>query len=154
MKKKIKWLIDYYWVHAVVTIFALIVIITFVKSVFWPEPVKDICVMILSDEITKDQGAGLEGELEELTGRTVEVTIYGVTENYGTSAFAIKLTSDQLDFVLAPYNESIEMTNSGYLQSQKEIEHSKLYLGIPQNARCGKEYDMTGEYLMSYFSSN
>ena len=52
LKKKIQWLLQYYGLTALIAVLAIAVISIFLKSVFCPEPISDICVLILDESIS------------------------------------------------------------------------------------------------------
>lgn len=151
LKKKIQWLLQYYGLTALIAVLAIAVISIFLKSVFCPEPISDICVLILDESISYEDTENIAGELEQITGKSVDVVSYGKTDIYGKEAFAIKLTSDQLDIVLAPYEETMQMLEAGYLTDQQALNNTKLYLGIPRNARTGEALDQTIDYFKNNF---
>lgn len=151
LKEKIQWLVQYYGIAACVIAVAIVVIVIFMKSVFFPEPISDICVLVLEDGVTVEDTERVQEVLEQLTGKSVDVVSYTVTDLYGKDAFAVKLTSDQLDIVIAPYDETMQMMQTGYLKEEQKLEQSELHLGIPQNARTGEAYEYAIEYLKNDF---
>ena len=151
LKGKIQWLVQYYGVLACVVIVAIVVIVIFFKSVFFSEPISDICVLILDDGVTVEDTDLVREDLEQLTGKSVEVVSYTAINPYGRDAFAVKLSSDQLDIVIAPSEETVQMMQTGYLKEEQKIEQSELHLGIPQSARTGEAYELAIEYFKNDF---
>lgn len=146
--KKIQWIIQYYGVWIIVAVIAIGVICSFLHSVFFPDPIPDTNIIILSDEFTRDEVPKLEAEIAAITEGTVSITLYNLSEVYGQSAFSIKLTSDQIDIVLAPKAETDEMMESEYLERFEKLDYDDLYMGIPTKARKGEKLDKAIEYFM------
>lgn len=130
---------------------AVVVIGIFIKSVLIPEPISDICVLILYEDMNPDDTQMIQDELEVITGKSVDVVSYGATAEFGRDAFAVKLTTDQLDIVLAPYEETMQMIQSGYLTGEQVLEYSELHLGIPQKARKGEALNLAIDYFKTCF---
>lgn len=145
--KKIEWIAQYYGVWIIVSIVAIFVAISLVRSVFFPKPISDVCILILSDDHTRDEIPKLEDEIAAATGGSASVEIYNVSEAYGDSAYTIKLLSDQLDLVIAPKEQTDSMMESGYLVSAEKMKNEDLYLGIPERARNGEILDKTIDYF-------
>lgn len=152
-KQKIEWLFQYYGIATIAIIVALIVAITFIKSVFFPEPICDVCILILSDDITTDDGNDIKRLIEEDINKSVELSVYGVSEVYGRQSFAIRLTSDVLDIVVAPNEEMIKMNENAYLSSSTQIGSLDSYIGVPVSARISDDqkraYDMLMEFIIN-----
>jgi len=145
--KKVGWIVQYYGVWIVVTIVAIGVLFSFLHSVFFPDPIPDTCVIILSDEFVRDEIPKLEDEISKLTEGSVSVSLYNLSELYGNGAFSVKLTSDQIDLVLAPKTETDQMMETGYLESAEKLNYNDLYLGIPERARKGERLDKVIQYF-------
>ena len=145
--KKIGWIIHYYGIWIVVTIVAIGVLFSFLHSVFFPDPIPDTNIMILSDEFLRDEIPAIEEHISVVTEGSVSVTLYNLSEVYGNGAFSIKLTSDQIDIVLAPKSETDQMIETGYLESCEKLEYNDLYLGIPERARKGEKLDRAIQYI-------
>lgn len=145
--KKIQWILQYYGIWIIVGIVAAYVGITLLNSVINPDPISDICIIILSDDITRDDINMFQSDISELTGKSVTVEVYSPNEEYGLGAFSIKLTSDQLDLVLAPKEQTDQMVSNGYLTEIEEINAYDLYMGITQKARRSDSLDKTIQYF-------
>lgn len=147
LSKKIEWILQYYGIWIVVAVAAIVVLCSFLHSVFYPDPVSDICIMLLSDDYVRDDIPVLEQDIQELTGKTVTVEVYNLSELYGNGAFTIKLISDQIDLVIAPKEQTDSMVESEYLESFERIGDKDSYLGIPARARKCSELDKTIDYF-------
>lgn len=151
LKQKIEWLIHYYGVAFIVGLVALIVAIVFVRSVFFPEPLSDICVLILSDDVTSDDAFALQSIIEEKTGKTSQVSAYNTTDMYGRQSFSAKLTADELDIIVAPEEETMGMLDNKYLIRYEKVENKNLYIGTSFRAREGQlledTYIIVKEYI-------
>lgn len=145
--KKVEWILHYYGVWIVVFIIAIVVAVNLVRAVFFPKPISDVCVMILSDDYVRDDIPKLEEEISAVTGGTVQVEVYNVSEAYGDSAYTVKLLADQLDLVLAPKEQTDSMIESGYLESAEKLANEELYLAVPGRARKGEMLDKTIDYF-------
>ena len=151
LKQKIEWLIHYYGVAFIVGLVALIVAIVFVRSVFFPEPLSDICVLILSDDVTSDDAFALQSIIEEKTGKTSQVSAYNTTDMYGRQSFSAKLTADELDIIVAPEEETMGMLDNKYLIRYEKVGNKNLYIGTSFRAREGQlledTYIIVKEYI-------
>ena len=151
LKQKIEWLIHYYGVAFIVGLVALIVAIVFIRSVFFPEPLSDICVLILSDDVTSDDAFALQSIIEEKTGKTSQVSAYNTTDMYGRQSFSAKLTADELDIIVAPEEETMGMLDNKYLIRYEKVGNKNLYIGTSFRAREGQlledTYIIVKEYI-------
>lgn len=151
LKQKIEWLVHYYGVAFIVGLVALIVAIVFIRSVFFPEPLSDICVLILSDDVTSDDAFALQSIIEEKTGKTSQVSAYNTTDMYGRQSFSAKLTADELDIIVAPEEETMGMLDNKYLIRYEKVENKNLYIGTSFRAREGQlledTYIIVKEYI-------
>jgi len=145
--KKVQWIAQYYGIWIIVAIIGIGVAVSFLHSVFFPEPISDVCVIVLSDDYDRDEIPEIEGEISARIDGSASLQIYNTSEVYGNSAFSIKLLSDQIDLVLAPKEETSQMTESGYLASSEQIGDKDFYIGIPDRARSGEKLDKTIEYF-------
>lgn len=150
-KQKIEWLLQYYGLTAVFTVIALTVAVIFIKSVLFPEPLPEVSILILSDAMTQEEANGLQADIEASTGHTALVSAFIVSDLYGKQAFSMKVTSDVVDIVVSPKEETDGMSDNGYLPSYEKIEGKELYIGCPIRAREGQlkdeAYDMVKEYI-------
>ena len=147
LKKKIEWIIQYYGIWIAVSIIAIAVTISFVHSVFFPKPICDMCVVILSDDYTRDDAPNMEKEISTLIDGSVSIQIYNESELYGDSAFAVKVMSDQIDLIMAPKEKMDSMIQSSYILDYERLNSSGLYMASPVMARTGDKLDKTVEYF-------
>ena len=147
LKKKIEWIIQYYGIWIVVGIVAIFVTVDFVRTVFFPAPISDICIAILSDDYSRDDVPTMEKEISALTGGSASIVIYNESEAYGISAFTVKVMADQIDLIIAPKTQTDSMNESSYLSSCEKLDGTELYLSIPTKAREGEMLDKTIDYF-------
>lgn len=153
LKQKIEWLLHYYGVAFVVGIIALFVAVVFVRSVFFPEPLSDVCVLILSDDTTSDDAFALQSIIEEKTGMTSQVSAYNTTDMYGRQSFSAKLTADELDIIVAPEEETLGMADNKYLTHYEKVGNKNLYIGTSYRAREGQLLDDTFTIVKNYIEN-
>jgi len=152
LKQKIVWLLQYYGIAAVVAVIAVVVLVIFIKSVFFSEPLSDVCVLILSDDISQDEAYSLQDMIEAQTGKTVQISAFSESDAYGKQAFSMKLTADELDIVVAPLEETKGMKESGYITCSRPIVEGKSYICKTIRTRDGDyidtAMDIVNEYLL------
>lgn len=146
-KKKLRWLFDYYGLTFIVIIVCVFVACMLIKSVFRPEQIEDIIVLIYSDQVVQEQCADFEKEIERATGKSASVQVYNVSDPYGAQAFAAKVGCDVIDLVIASKKEMEVMSESGYLLSYGMIDNSAMYMGIPRSSRRGEALEETINYF-------
>ena len=147
LKKKLQWLMQYYGVTAIVTLLIVFVAVWFIKSVFFADPIEDVCVLIYSDEVLEEECARYKEEIEKNTGHSAEVVVYHLSDAYGSQAFAAKVGTDQTDVVIAPEHEMTLLNENGFLRSYAQIEGTQMYMGIPMAAREGDLLKYVLDYL-------
>lgn len=152
-KQKLKWFFDYYGLTVVISVICICVACVFIKPIFWPEKIDDICVLIYSDNVSKEQCIEYEKEIESTTGKTVSVQVYNVSDPYGSQALAAKIGCDVVDLVIASKNEMELMSESGYLLSYGIIEGSSMYMGIPCSSRKSEALEETVKYFNGIFGN-
>lgn len=145
--KKIEWIVQYYGVWILVTIVGVCVIISLCRALFFPKPICDVCVIIISDDFSRNDIDRLEEEMSSVTGGSTQVEIYNPSEAYGDGAYTIKLLTDQLDIVIAPKEQTDSMLDSAYLSSAESLKGGRLYIGIPNRARVGPMLEKAIEYI-------
>lgn len=151
LKNKIMWIVQYYGIAIIVGIIAIVVLFSFIDSVFFPDPIPDTNIIILSNSFDRDDIPKIEEEIALETEGTVSITAYSLSEVYGNGAFSIKLTADQIDLVICPEEEKNQMLESGYLESVEELDYEDLYLGVPIKARKGDKLDIAIEHFRKGF---
>ena len=147
-KKKLQWLVNYYGIAALVFIVAVIVIISLIKSVLFPTPIADVCVLVISDTISADDGNDMENELLSITGKEVSIDAYNPNDVYGMQAVAAKIMSDQIDIVVYMEDQAKDVMSNGYIISYEKASEN-VYVGMTQRARQTEEVAKTYEYLIN-----
>ena len=104
-----------------------------------------MCVVILSDDYTRDDAPNMEKEISTLIDGSVSIQIYNESELYGDSAFAVKVMSDQIDLIMAPKEKMDSMIQSSYILDYERLNSSGLYMASPVMARAGDKLDKTVE---------
>jgi len=137
-KEKIEWLLHYYGVAFIAGLVVLFVAIVFIRSVFFPEPLSDVCVLVLSDELLTEDATSIQTTIENKTGKTASVSVFYTDDIYGRQSFSTKLTADELDIIVAPKEEAMGMVENEYLTEYEEIEGTNLYIGTSYRAREGQ----------------
>ncbi|MFQ9450362.1 MAG: hypothetical protein ACLR1E_05770 [Coprococcus sp.] len=153
IKQKLRWFFGYYGVTVIVAAIAIFVAVVFIKTVFGPSDLEDLCVLVYSDTVSQEQCISYEEEIEDSTGKTASVTAYNITDPYGSQAFATKIGCDVVDLVIAPKKEMELMAQTGYLLSYGIIENSTLYMGIPKTARRGNLLEEAIDYFNIQFDN-
>lgn len=153
-RKKIEWFVQYYGIATVAVIVAIIVCISLVKAIIMPAEYEDVCILIYSDEISAEDADLICADLQDLTGKTISVLRYGVSDTYGSQSFALKLSDTVLDIVIAPEEETQKLAQNGFLFEYKEIKGKDLYLGVSNRARRGELLDEVVDALIVYLGEN
>ena len=153
LKQKIEWLLHYYGVAFIIGVVVLFVAVVFVRSVFFPEPLSDVCVLALCDDVTSDDAFALQRIIEEKTGKTSQVSAYDTNDMYGRQSFSAKLTADDLDVIVAPEEEMMGMVDSRYITCYEKLENKNLYIGTSFEAREGQLLDDTYTIVKNYFEN-
>ena len=149
--KKIQWLIQYYGLAALAVIVTVCVIISFIKSVFFPAPAPDLRVFVYSSEVFDDDIKNLETEILNTTGMDVEVSLIGSSDMYGNQAFVARLTDPDLDIIMAPENETNQMMEGGRIVEFEKLGNLDLYMGTTENAREGQLLDDVKNIIRNTF---
>jgi len=76
IKQKLRWFFGYYGVTVIVAAIAIFVAVVFIKTVFGPSDLEDLCVLVYSDTVSQEQCISYEEEIEDSTGKTASVTAY------------------------------------------------------------------------------
>lgn len=150
-KKKLQWLVQYYGVVALVSIIAIGIIFTLVKSILVPEPIADVCIMILSDDIYTEEAIEMQYELSKTLDSPVEIYAYMISDPYGMQYFATKVMTDQLDIIVAPKKETEELLGNSYISDFEALSDSDLCISVPNKARINLKQEQAMEYIHKYF---
>lgn len=151
-KKKLQWLVQYYGVVALISIIAVFIVINLVKSILFPAPAADVCIMILNDNTDTEKSIEMQYELSKDLECKVEVSAYMPSDPYGMQSFATRVMSDQLDIVIAPKDEMEDMLSTSYIQEYDQIGDSDVYIATPEKARVSEKQEKAIEYLRNKFS--
>jgi len=153
-KQKIEWLVHYYGVTAIVAVIALVVVISLVKTFLFPDPLSDMVIVVLSENMGQLEADELQTQIEEKTGKTVLVSAYIVGDVYGQQAFSARVTADTIDVIIAPENERNLMEESGYLTLVEPLSgYDSLYIGTTMKSRQGELLDETYKIVKEYFEN-
>lgn len=147
LRKKLRWLFDYYSITVIVIAVILAAAVFLLKSLIWSEKPEDVCVLIYSDAVTQEQCLVYENDIENNTGKSASVQVYNISDPYGSQAFSAKIGCDLIDLVIAPKKEMELMSDNGFLLDFAPVEGSTMYMGIPRTAREGSLLQEVIDYL-------
>ena len=127
IKQKLRWFFGYYGVTVIVAAIAIFVAVVFIKTVFGPSDLEDLCVLVYSDTVSQEQCISYEEEIEDSTGKTASVTAYNITDPYGSQAFATKIWEfqKQLEEAICLKKQQIILI---YSLTTKELKINDVYL--------------------------
>lgn len=146
-KKKLQWLVQYYGIVALIILVVIFIAFSFLKSVFFPEPGADVCIMILSDDIYTEDAVDMQYNLSKTYDCTYDISAYMISDPYGMQYFATRVMTDQLDIVVAPRKETEEMLSNSYISDYEIIENSDMCISIPVKARKSYGQEQAIEYI-------
>lgn len=126
--KKIQWVLQYYGVTMLVTVIAAAVAVVFFKAVFGPGEQYVLRVMALDDRLSVDQCRTFAQELEEKLGGECDVTSYLASDFSQMQAFAVRLTTDPLDLVIAPEEQMEQLIENGYVAAGLQLQEDSRYM--------------------------
>lgn len=125
--KKAEWLIQYYGVTVIVSVLAAAVIISLAVTFFGPKDRGDMRIIILDDGVSSELCMVFKGEIDrEINGET-EMTSYAKSDPTHMQAFSVRLLSDDLDLIIAPEAEMLEMAGNGYLLPYEQDGLTEFY---------------------------
>ena len=130
LREKLQWLLQYYGLSAAIAAAAIIVGAVFLTSVFGPEENYAIRVLILDDQQSADICRVFGEDLSPLLLGECDITSYAQSNAYQLQAFVVRLTSDDLDLVIAPAEEMAQLMDNGYLKSSMELDMNSYYCAI------------------------
>ena len=126
--QKVQWVLQYYGVTALVVVIAVAVAAVFLKSVFGPGEQYALRVMALDDRLTTEQCQTFARELGELVGGECDVTSYLESDTVQMQAFAVRLTTDPLDLVIAPEDQMEQLVENGYVAAALRLQDDSRYM--------------------------
>lgn len=150
--KKLQWLVQYYGVVALISIIAILVVFNLVKSILFPEPSAEVCIMILNDNVDTEESIDMQYDLSMDLECKVEVSAYNPSNPYGMQSFATRVMSDQIDIVIATKDAMEDMLSTSYIQEYDQIGDSDAYIATPVKARVSEKQEKAIEYLQNKFS--
>lgn len=150
-KKKLQWLVQYYGVVALISLIVIFIAGYFIKSVIFPEPKADVCIMILSDEIYMEEAIEMQFEMTNSYNATFDISAYDINDPYGMQSFATRVMTDQLDIIFAPKKETEEMLENSYINTYEQLSDSDMCISFPVGARDSEAQKKAVEYLLKRF---
>lgn len=147
--QKVQWILQYYGLAMVITALAAFVIVVFVKSVFGPGEQYALRVMILDDRQSTELCQAYSEQLGALLGGECDVTSYAESAVYEMQAFVVRLTSDELDLVIAPEEQMEQLMENGYLTDMTELPDDCLYCVTAHGGEPVEERYYIGETVRS-----
>ncbi len=136
LRQKLQWIAQYYGAAIVLAVVAVAMGIGFFTAVFGPGEKCTVKVMILDDRQTADNCRLFSEELGAMLGGECEVTSYAPSAMYEMQAFAVRLTSDALDVVIAPEAQMRELIENGYLRGMEKLEANSRYQAITRGGEA------------------
>lgn len=115
--KKLEWIAQYYGATIIVAIIAILVATSFVKSVINGADKGDMRVIILDNGVSSDLCQVYQDEISTLIEGNAEMTSYIKNDPTHMQAFTVRITADDLDIIIAPKEEMLELAENGYLIS-------------------------------------
>ena len=114
-RQKLEWLVQYYGVTAIVCVIAILVAFSLAKSFLSGNEKGDMRIIILDDCMPSETCYSFQKEISRIIEGEAEITSYAKSDPIHMQAFSIRLTADDLDIVIAPATEMLEMAGNGYL---------------------------------------
>lgn len=130
LRARAQWVLQYYGAAIVVSILALIAAVSFFTSAFGPGEHYAVKVMILDDRQTADNCRLFSDALGAALGGECEITCYAPSATYEMQAFAVRLTSDKLDVIIAPREQARELLSNGYLREIEPLPADSRYQAV------------------------
>lgn len=124
---KMKWLLHYYTIPFCAVTVSLIVIVMLLCRIFGTPEQVAVKVLILDDRISEEEKSVLAGQLEDAVGEECELTMYHVSEEYQYSGFVVRLTGDEIDVIIAPKNQMMELKANGYFREMFPLAENCAY---------------------------
>lgn len=115
-RKKIQWILHYYGLAIVAVITVIAVVFTLLYRMFGPHTDSLVKILILDERCSDEDRMLIHKELTELFGDECEVTSYVPNVEEQFRAFVVRLTGDEVDFVIAPETQIKELENNQYFQ--------------------------------------
>ena len=148
--QKLQWLFQYYGLTAAVVIVAIVVGAVFLRSVFGPEDDYAIRVLILDDRQSADICQLFSQELGDILSGPCDITSYLKIDADQARAFAVRLSVDDLDLIIAPEDEIDQLAQNGYLRRAVKLEEDSYYYTI---TRGGSPLEEQALYIGEPFRS-
>lgn len=126
--QKIQWVLQYYSVTMLVAVVAVGVAVVFFKSVFGPGEQYVLRVMALDDRLSVEQCQTFARQLGEKLGGECDVTSYLESDISQMQAFAVRLTTDPLDLVIAPEEQMEQLIENGYVVAGLQLQDDSRYM--------------------------
>ena len=126
--QKIQWLVQYYGVTALVAAVTVAVAVVFFRSVFGPGEQYALRVLVLDDRLSVDQCRTFARELGEKLGGECDMTSYLESDAAQMQAFAVRLTTDPLDLVIAPEDQMEQLIDNGFVAAGLELQDDSRYM--------------------------
>lgn len=140
--KKLVWFIQYYGITTLVIIGSILVIFSLGKTIFGEKEKADVRAIILDNGVSSDLCLKYQEEISTLLNGKADLTAYIKNDPTHMQAFSVRLTADDLDFVIAPEAEMREMANNGYLLKYDENSVTSFYKNYPEeNQLAVKDVD-------------
>ena len=130
--KKLEWLVQYYGLTVFFSILAVIVVVSLAITFFGPKDRGDIRVIILDDGVSSELCTVFREEINREINGEAEMVSYAKSDPTHMQAFSVRLLSDDLDIVIAPETEMLEMAGNGYLIPYEQNSITDFYRNFPE----------------------
>ena len=131
--KKLEWVVQYYGVTILVSIVAVLVVISLAKTFFGPKDRGDMRLILLDDGVSSELCTVFREEISGQINGEVEMTSYAKSDPAHMQAFSVRLLADDLDIIIAPETEMLEMAGNGYLIPYEQNGVTDFYHEFPED---------------------
>ena len=115
IKARLKWLLDYYGIIAITVIAGAAIFGYLAYSIFWKSDTPELRIIVLDDHASYDDGCLMKDGLGELFDYEVDLTCYLPSNQTNMQAFLVRLTADDIDFIIVNKEFLNTMFESDYV---------------------------------------
>ena len=130
--QKIEWIIQYYGLTILFGIIAVVVSLSLGKAFLEAGDKGDMQIIILDNGMSSELCYALQKKMDDVIDGEAEMTSYAKASPMHMQAFSVRLTADDLDIVIAPEEEMLQMAGNGYLLPFDEDGITAFYSKYPE----------------------
>lgn len=130
--KKMEWLVQYYGITVLVSVIAVVVVFSLAKTMFGPKDRGDIRILILDDGVPSELCITFKEDISNRINGETELSSYAKSDPTHMQAFSVRLTADDVDIIIAPEAEMLEMAGNGYLIPYGQDDTTEFYDTFPE----------------------